>query len=87
MFHLTETSTTKQMTPINGAITKEGLLQQSNRQSVKWISFVRQQVRILLETVGNSLQYFLVDKISAVAKSPSSAALRGNGAQGGETNS
>lgn len=48
---------------------------------------MRQQVRILLETAGNSLQYFLVDKISAVAKSPLSAAVGGNGARGGETNS
>lgn len=81
MFHLTETSTTKQMTPINGAITEEGLLLNNQIGKVlngfhlcgsRWEFSWKQW-----ETVCN---IFLLIRFLL------SAALGGNGAQGGETN-
>lgn len=72
------------MTSINGTIAEEGLL--LNNQTGKVLNGFW-QVRILLETVGNCLQYFLVDMISTVTKSLLCSTVGGNGAWGGETNS
>lgn len=74
----------KQMTSINGTIAEEGLL--LNNQTGKVLNGFW-QVWILLETVGNCLQYFLVDMISTVTKSLLCSTVGGNGAWGGETNS
>lgn len=72
------------MAPINDAIAEEGLL--LNNRIGKVLNGFR-QVRILLETVGNCSQYFLVDMISTVTKSLLCSTVGGNGAWGGETNS